>query len=546
MQRLLNSLLAWWREQWWWLSYVVVFCFAFTVLLILQATTVFSDPDSFYHAKMAILIRDQGVVHTFPWLDLTVLGEHYTDQHFLYHVLLIPFVTWLPPLLGIKFATVVFGATLATVFYWVMREFKVRWALLFVIVLLFVRPFTFRISLVKAPSTSLIFFLVGLAWMFHYHFRRLFGLAFLYVWWYGGFPLLGIAAVIYAAVGTLINRLRQHHTHRFVDKILSLVGRHARNFRTRSLNLTVVAVTCGGLLAGIIFNPYFPDNLWFYFHQLINIGVINFRSVIGVGGEWYPYGFGDLVANGAFVSLLILLALLGMIFRVRAQTKQTWTLAVLTIFFLVLTLKSRRYVEYYMPIAVLFSAFSLSDSFGGNGGKVLRSEFARLWLSRIWARWAAVGIVGVLLFAIGYIGGRDYWNEYQDLRSGFPANRFAASSQWLSEHTPAGSRVVHSDWDEFPLLFYHNTHNTYVVGLDPTFLYKADQNVYWTWVDITLGQYSGDVFEGVTKTLGSRHVFVATGHDVMQNLIERDSRFKLRYEDAEARIYEAVDQPKSP
>ena len=98
------------QQQWWWLGYLAIFSISFVVLLVLQAAPVFADPDSFYHAKMALLIRDQGVIHTFPWLDLTVLGQHYTDQHFLYHVLLIPFVTWFPPLVGLKLATVFFGA----------------------------------------------------------------------------------------------------------------------------------------------------------------------------------------------------------------------------------------------------------------------------------------------------------------------------------------------------------------------------------------------------------------------------------------------------
>ena len=133
-------------REWPWLSYVVVYAAAFALFLAFQASPYFADPDSFYHAKMALLIRDQGIVHQFPWLNLTTLGQHYTDQHFLYHVLLIPFVTWLPPLIGLKLATVMFGATLATVFYWAARRLGARWPLLFVFLFLATRPLTFRIS----------------------------------------------------------------------------------------------------------------------------------------------------------------------------------------------------------------------------------------------------------------------------------------------------------------------------------------------------------------------------------------------------------------
>jgi hypothetical protein len=108
------------------MSYVVVFVLSFALFLLYQANSVFADPDSFYHVKMALLMRDQGTIHNFPWLGLTTLGQHYTDQHYLYHVLLIPFVTALPPLIGMKLATVFFAAAFMTTFYWFLRTFGVR------------------------------------------------------------------------------------------------------------------------------------------------------------------------------------------------------------------------------------------------------------------------------------------------------------------------------------------------------------------------------------------------------------------------------------
>ena len=528
------------RQEWPWISYLVVFAVSFAVLLYLQASPTFADPDSFYHAKMALLIRDHGgPIVDFPWLRLTTLGQHYTDQHFLYHVLLIPFETWFSPLVGLKLATVFFGSTLVTTLYWFMRQFQVRGAFLFAMLLLTIRPFTFRISLAKAPSTSLIFLFIGLAWIFRYHFKRLFGLAFAYVWYYGGFPLLGFAAVAYAAISSFINRVRgEVRGHHLVRKIISLASRRPFSIR-RHPNRDVVLVTLGGLTAGVIFNPYFPANIHFYYQQLVNIGIINFQKVIGVGSEWYPYGFTDLVANGAIASLLILLALIGILWRFKAQTKQTWTLLFLTAFFFVLTLKSRRYVEYYIPTAVLFGAMSLSDTMKSDGGRMLLREGGNM-LKKSWAKWLAGLLAIYLLFGFGFVIGRDFRNEQQELHSGFRLNQWQPASYWLLLNTPLGSRVVHSDWDEFPVLFYFNSHNTYVAGLDPTFLYKADPDTYWTWVNITLGKYSGDVYDAVTKKLGAQYVFIANGHQLMDNLFANNNHFKLRYQDTEAKIYEAI------
>lgn len=524
------------RGEWWWLSYLLIFSTAFVVLLVLQSTSFFADPDSFYHAKMALLIRDQGPIHDFSWLRLTVLGQNYTDQHFLYHVLLIPFVTWLSPLLGLKLATVVFGATLFTIVYWMLRQFKVRWAFVFVLLLLMIRPFTFRISLAKAPSTSLIFFFVGLTWIFQYRLRRLFVLAFAYVWYYGGWPLLGVAGLGASGVSWLYNRYHHIASHRFVQKIFSLIGRHLRHRRARRPNLEMLLTVAGGLLAGLIFNVYFPHNLTFYWHQLVNIGIINFQHVIGVGAEWYPYGFTDLVANGAIASLLILLALLAILFRTKQQSKRTWTMLLLTIFFLFLTLKSRRYVEYYIPTAVIFSALALSDGLRQFSDRQLLHELVKLFRPG-WRRFLGSVLAVYVLFGLGYIVGRDFRNERADLNQGFRLNKFERVGTWLALNTPVGSRVVHSDWDEFPVLFYVDSHNTYIVGLDPTFLYKANPDTYWTWANITLGKFNGNLRQAVTGILGSRYVLVASGHEVMDQEFRNNPDFTPVYHDDEATIY---------
>ena len=109
----------------------------------------------------------------------------------------------------------------------------------------------------------------------------------------------------------------------------------------------------------------------------------------------------------------------------------------------------------------------------------------------------------------------------------------------MTKNTPVNSRVVHSDCDEFPPLFYQDTHNTYIAGLDPTFLYKANAETYWTWANLTLGKFSGNVYDAVTKTLQSQYVLVSTGHETMRSLILKDGHFHEIYRDAEANIYVA-------
>ena len=76
------------------------------------------------------------------------------------------------------------------------------------------------------------------------------------------------------------------------------------------------------------------------------------------------------------------------------------------------------------------------------------------------------------------------------LQGSKPYQRYAAASAWLEENTPAGARVFQTDWDDFPRLFFYNTHNTYLVGLDPTYLQLYSADLYDRWVEITDGKVS--------------------------------------------------------
>ncbi len=52
----------------------------------------------------------------------------------------------------------------------------------------------------------------------------------------------------------------------------------------------------------------------------------------------------------------------------------------------------------------------------------------------------------------------------------------------------AGSRVFTADWDDFPHMFFWNTHNTYLAGLDPTYMSIYDPGLYRRWRDVTSGR----------------------------------------------------------
>ena len=525
-------------------GYLVIFGIAFAVSFYIQFHGSFADPDSFYHARMAVLTREQGLVQNFPWLPYTVLADSYIDQHYLYHALLVPFVSIVNPLAGIKVATIVFDALLITVFYGLLRSFRVRGAWLYPLILLLTNPFMFRMGLAKTSALAVTLALVGLWLIFNYRIKTLFVFAWLYVWFYGGFSLLGVFAVASSVIGWLKDRWDERRSHWGLLNWIGSSWERLQRLRNQnaSRHLAVVAAVVFGLLFGLVLNPTFPKNIEFYEYQLVKIGIINQQDSIGVGGEWYPYKITDLIPSTSLTSIVILLGLVAFALEFKRQSKRSWTLLALMLFFFAFTLKSRRYIEYYVPFALLFGAFAISDAWLGQTWANLKRDIGSV-LKRGLLTKALFGLLIVyLVVAAAGVGLRDLTGVRRDLASGQSYQALAASSGWLKTNAVPNSIILHSDWDEFPLLFYHDTTHRYIAGLDATFLYDKDPDRYWAWVKITTGQADpATIHQTVRQTLAASYVILTKDHTAMDGLLKNTSGFRLVYEDSEAKIYRVAD-----
>lgn len=515
------------------ISLAVLFGCSFFLFLSFQLIPNIPDPDSFYHIRLAELIRDQGVVRDFPWLgDFTVLGSVYADQHFLYHVFLIPFITWLPPFVGAKLATALLASGAVLAVYLLYRELGLRWRWLWMSILLVTNPFTFRMGLIKAPSLSILFLFLGMLFLVKRNVWGLLALSAVYVWTYGGFPVLvgivGIYALVSAAASWMRGAKRRISARRRLEHLWK-----------NEVRLVIACV--GGIVIGLIFNPFFPKNVQFYWIQTVKIALVNYQSEVAVGGEWYPYDFMELVANTVFVSIAAVIAIILFFVFVRKQRTHTIALGIIAMIFFGLTLKSRRYVEYEVPLMLTFAASAITDALRGLHLRpyvLLAKEF-------FWRR-VVLGMLVVMYLAIAVptIIARDVATERKSFEGGQTVTTFSAAMSWLrayhqTNHPEEPMPIVfHSDWDEFPILFYYNSNARYIAGLDPTFMYLKDPQKTKEWAEITTGSYRGDVFHALQNDFRASYVFVATDHEAMAKLIRQYPQFVLRYEDDEALIFE--------
>ncbi len=478
----------------------------FTLLFawVQYATPALIGNDGYYHAKMGWLIRQEGLTPTPPQLPLTVLNPtEFYNHHLLYHLYLALFATVDPALDGglaltgqVKLASLLLPALAFVSIWWLLRQQGVAWSALWTLALFALsEPFLYRLSMTRAQAASLLL----LVWALHcllqgrYHWLMLWG--FVYVWLYNGFPLLWLLVGAYGLASALTER--------------------------RLVWLPLFYATVG-IVAGLIINPYFPENLTFIIRHL---GPKVGELTVAVGNEWYPYDTWQLVQHSGWTLLAFGGAMLAMGWRSQRPDKRTVMLFLLTVVFGVMLLKSRRFIEYFPAFVLIFTAFSLSP------------WLEAWWRARPTARaWFPLALGLLLLLPLNVS-----LREARSLAAAAPpANKYAAATLWLKAYSPPGSHVFQLDWDDFTRLFFYDHDKVYTVGLDPTYMAQFDSDLYEEWVQITRGQVVRPS-EVIRQRFGGEYVFSDVAHEDFLRVAAADPGLLEIYRDEEAVIFSLRD-----
>ena len=225
------------------------------------------DYDGYYHVKWSRTlwegIRARQFPPAFPWLPQTTLSpQEYVDHHLLFHIMQMPFAASSDPRYWSKVSAVIFASLGVLSCYWLLIYFRIRYLLVWLVALLACSlPFLYRMNMVKAPPLAIIYLVIAICLFFKKKYWPLLPLALIFTWTYDLFVLLIMATGLWVIT----------------------IAWTERRFEWRPLLWVVLGCT-----AGMVINPYFPQN----FHQLfqhiaIKMTVSDFDTK--VGQEWYPY-----------------------------------------------------------------------------------------------------------------------------------------------------------------------------------------------------------------------------------------------------------------
>jgi hypothetical protein len=412
------------------------------------------DGDTSYHAAVGQLIRDHGILQAFPWTPFSWLADNYADKELLFHLLFVPLIDfgWIR---AAQIIDTVCGAAILLTICLVLRREGVKYPWLWALIPLAAsHTFVYRFSIVRPHLLSII-------------------LAILVLWAATGgkTKLLAAVSAIYpwAYVAWLM------------PVVLVVIAETARYLSGRGIRIKPMLVALGGMATGLALHPNSVNLVRLAWIQIVDV---LFRTAWGakegfdLGLEFLPETI-EGWTKGLLVCVIMLIAALVLAWRERREGELPLAFALAALGFALMTAKSCRFLEYFVPFSV-----------------------AALALASRLVRWRFFPHI-LLLVSLIYT----FSLNYRFLRSFGDSPDCLPQSvvKFLQEKIPPGSQVFTADWASTGGLMLALPNRRFIVGLDPTFFYMKDPDLYRLWYGVS-HDAPPDTIDQIRKKFSARFV----------------------------------------
>jgi hypothetical protein len=490
----------------WQLNFIFA-CVALAVAAYLHLSVDrFPDPDAFYHFRHAAIYGSMGNIFqtSFPWVLYSVVNKFSSDLWYGFHLLLVPFTFAGDPVLGMQlagaFVTILFLALTFTS----CVALKIKFAIFWPFFLLFSSAFMLhRLGMLRPQVLSLGLGILIFAL-----------LATENVW---GLFLASLALVFL------------HLNLFFIPFLILAVFALTKFIEERSLPWREGLALTGGVLVGWLLRPNPLGAAKILYVQLIQFTLERLGgNLLDVGAELAPL---RLKSNSNYLPFILLL-LASLLYIGWRYSRTDFTLSVRERTNLISAVASA--IGFFF-LSVFFArrAFDLCSVFGVI---LLGLVFSR-WLYEAW--WARVVLICAFVFLVPY----SLSLRNQVLAEGWDSARFQSAAKWIADNSNPRDIVFNARWEYFPELFFWNTKNVYVSGMDPVFQFAYDPVLYAKGYNLVADdktdQSGQDPYNIIKEDFHARYVVLAKPFDdSLYFRLQGDNRFQLRQENDRSAVFE--------
>jgi hypothetical protein len=262
--------------------------------------------------------------------------------------------------------------------------------------------------------------------------------------------------------------------------VFVLLAEAARLLSGERIRWKPFAVVIIGMLAGVALHPNAVNLVrlnWIVMVDVLLRNAWGAKEGFELGQEFQPFTLGQW-AQWLLVSLFMTIAGLILAWRNRRNDTMSLAFALATLVFAVLTIKTMRFAEYFVP----FSAATLA--------LVSRSIPWRHLPA------AVLGVAAVYTVALGSTNVTGFATRIDDVKLSIVPE--------LQRQIPVGAQVFTCEWGLTGSLMLALPDRRFMVALDPTLFYLKDPKLYRLWIRL-LQEAPPGTAETIRQRFGARY-----------------------------------------
>jgi hypothetical protein len=395
------------------------------------------DDDTAYHFSVAQLTLKYGILHEFPWTPFSWQSDHYADKEFLFHLLFIPFTQM--GFINAQRAVGIFcGALIVISLFFVLRAEGIRAAGTWALLPLTSSVFVFRFAQVRPHLLSITLAIV-LLWALG---RERLRLAF-------------VAAALYPLAYVAFWQ---------IPLILTLSIQSACFLSGKRVSWKAVGIVPAGIVTGMFLHPNTFNLIqlnWIHMADILIQNAWGESTRFHLASEFKPF---SALEWGKFLIIVVFMAsaAFALAWRDRRRNLLGLACAVAALVFGILTARTNRFAEYFVPFSVLAIAV------------------ASTCLKKKWLPSALMGLSLVYMLVLGT-------DPYKIMTSMETKEAYLSSDagRLFRERIPAGAQVFTTAWDYTGSLMIALPERRFIVAADPTLFYKKDPELYDLWFTLS-------------------------------------------------------------
>jgi hypothetical protein len=495
---------------------ILLCCLAFFSLLNLTPGIPGGD-DGYRHVKFAQLIyTDWQTAKTEGW-HIVFHWPKPVDAWFLFHLLLGPLALAFYPIIAYKiFSTVIFGFIIF-LFLQLLKAMRARYHVFWLAVLLLGNAFLLnRMALGRPFLLSVLFCLAGTWFIFKSK----------TIWF-------GVMSALHALA----------HSIFFIILIVPVV-----NFllaRTRK-NFYYILYGILGVALGVAVNPFFPQNLLFSLDQSYSPLFVG-APLLSIGSEVYPVSLTGLVSlNLALAGWLLATIIFLIQFKKYRDDQPLFFVFCVSWLFFLLGLKTQRGLDYFLPFAVLFSAALFTPFMEKIPWPQILKKITTD--SMVYGPLATATLMFVAFFGANLAGSMSF------IKKAPSPFLYYGASQYLLGNSQKNALVFNTQWGQYQQLYFWNSKNYYVAGIDITIFYLRDQKKYWLWSHVADDELltctekacnkpkeTRTIYQAVKNDFGATFLFVENSRNPnLKRYLDKNKDFRKVYADEKTSLYKIL------